>query len=147
MSTPSLPELKPRRRITGMSAILLPFSADGSVDWAGFEGHVERTSSAGLTPAVNMDTGYANLIDEATRIEALQRAQTVLAGRPYIAGAYVGDQPGAAFDMVAYGQQIDQIQAHGGSPIIFQSYGLTGGDVLAAYNEISKACDQFLAFE
>lgn len=147
MSDPTLPEIKPRRRITGMSAILLPFRADGSVDWAGFEAHVERTSSAGLTPAVNMDTGYANLIDEATRIEALQRAQSVLAGRPYIAGAYVGDQPGAAFDMAAYGAQIDQIQKHGGSPIIFQSYGLTGGDVLDSYRQISTACDQFLAFE
>ena len=66
----NLPEIKPCRKITGMSAILLPFSADGSVDWAGFEAHVERTATAGLTPAINMDTGYANLIDEATRIEA-----------------------------------------------------------------------------
>jgi len=147
MSHANLPEIKPRRKITGMSAILLPFCADGSVDWASFEAHTVRTADAGLTPAINMDTGYANLIDEPTRIEALRRAQTVLGGRPFIAGAYVGDQPGAAFDMAAYGKQIEQIQAHGGSPIIFQSYGLTGGDVLAAYAEISRACDQFLAFE
>lgn len=142
-----MPEIKPRRRITGMSAILLPFLEDGSVDWANFEAHAVRTAEAGLTPAINMDTGYANLIDEPTRLKALQRAQAVLGGRPWIAGAYVGDQPGAKFDMAAYGKQIDQIQKHGGSPIIFQSYGLTGGDVLDAYAQISKACDQFLAFE
>ncbi len=142
-----MPEIKPRRRITGMSAILLPFLEDGSVDWANFEAHAVRTAEAGLTPAINMDTGYANLIDEPTRLEALKRAQAVLGGRPWIAGAYVGDQPGAKFDMAAYGKQIDQIQKHGGSPIIFQSYGLTGGDVLDAYAQISKACDQFLAFE
>lgn len=142
-----MPEIKPRRRITGMSAILLPFLEDGSVDWANFEAHTVRTAEAGLTPAINMDTGYANLIDQPTRLEALQRAQAVLGGRPWIAGAYVGDQPGAKFDMTAYGKQIDQIQKHGGSPIIFQSYGLTGGDVLDAYAQISKACDQFLAFE
>ena len=143
----TLPEIKPRRKITGMSAILLPFSADGSVDWANFEAHAVRTADAGLTPAINMDTGYANLIDEPTRTEALQRTEAVLGDRPWIAGAYVGDQPGAAFDMAAYGQQIDQIQKHGGSPIIFQSYGLTSGDVLDSYGQISKACDQFLAFE
>lgn len=142
-----MPEIKHRRRITGMSAILLPFLEDGSVDWANFEAHTVRTAEAGLTPAINMDTGYANLIDEPTRLEALQRTQAVLGGRPWIAGAYVGDQPGAKFDMAAYGQQIDQIQKHGGSPIIFQSYGLTGNDVLDSYGQISKACDQFLAFE
>lgn len=142
-----LPEIKPRRQITGMSAILLPFKIDGSVDWAGFEAHVERTSAAGLTPAVNMDTGFANLIDEATRIEALRRTRAVLAGKPFVAGAFVGDQPGDAFDMAAYGTQIEQIQSFNGTPIIFQSHGLTGGDVLAAYHEIASACDRFLAFE
>jgi hypothetical protein len=55
--------LRPRRKITGMSAILLPFTAAGQVDWTGFEAHVQRTGTAGLVPAVNMDTGYANLID------------------------------------------------------------------------------------
>ena len=54
--------IRPRRRITGMSAILLPFLDDGSVDWDGFRAHVRRTADAGLTPAVNMDTGYVNLL-------------------------------------------------------------------------------------
>lgn len=141
------PKLKPRRKITGMSAILLPFAPDGSVDWGGFEAHVARTSAAGLTPAVNMDTGYGNLIDEATRIEVLERSRSVQAGAPFIAGAFVRDQPGDAFDMAAYGSQVEQIQSHGGTPIIVQSHGLTGNEVLAAYGEIARVCDHFLAFE
>lgn len=130
-----------------MSAILLPFAADGSIDWAGFEGHVGRTTAAGLTPAVNMDTGYGNLIDEATRSEVLQRTKNIQAGKAFVAGAYIRDQPGDAFNMAAYGSQIEQIQSYGGTPIIFQSHGLTSNDVLAAYREIATECDRFLAFE
>ena len=44
-----LPLLRPRRRITGMSAILLPFASDGSADWPAFRAHVARTAAAGLT--------------------------------------------------------------------------------------------------
>lgn len=79
--------LRPRRKITGISAVLLPFTADGAVDWLGFEAHVARTAAAGLIPAVNMDTGYANLIPDSTRQEALQRAQAVMAGELFVAGA------------------------------------------------------------
>ena len=32
----------PRRKITGMSAILLPFLSDGGVDWGGFFGNGVR---------------------------------------------------------------------------------------------------------
>ena len=39
--------LRPRRRIEGISAILLPFHDHGAIDWAGFRGHVERTAAAG----------------------------------------------------------------------------------------------------
>ena len=46
----------PGRKITGMSAILLPFTEGGRIDWESFEQHIERTAQAGLTPAVNMDT-------------------------------------------------------------------------------------------
>ena len=30
----------PRRAITGISAMLLPFNEDGSIDWGGFCAHV-----------------------------------------------------------------------------------------------------------
>lgn len=139
--------IRPKRKITGMSAILLPFSERGDVDWPGLEAHVARTVAAGLAPAVNMDTGYANLIDETTRQAVLRRTQAIMDGKMYVAGAFVADQPGAAFNLAAYAQQIEQIQAHGGTPIIFQSFGLTGGDIVAAYEQIAAECDQFIAFE
>jgi Dihydrodipicolinate synthase/N-acetylneuraminate lyase len=72
--------LRPCRAITGISAILLPYNNNNSVDWASFERTLEHTVSAGLIPAVNMDTGYASLIDEATRLEVLQRTSAVTSG-------------------------------------------------------------------
>ncbi len=35
--------LRPRRPITGISAILLPFTETGATDWAGFTAHAVRT--------------------------------------------------------------------------------------------------------
>src|SRR5271166_50999 len=124
--------LRPRRTIVGVSAILLPFQDNGAIDWPGFRRHVLRTAAAGLTPAVNMDTGYANLIDEATRTAVLAQTREALAGRPFVAGAFVADQPGYAFNLDAYRRAIDAIQQHGGTPILFQSHGLVAlqGDAL-----------------
>ena len=82
--------IRPRRKITGISAILLPFSDDGAVDWDSFRTHVQRTLEAGLTPAVNMDTGYVNLLDTATRQRVLEQTRDVLGSRPFVAGAFVG---------------------------------------------------------
>jgi dihydrodipicolinate synthase/N-acetylneuraminate lyase len=142
--------IQPRRKITGISAILLPFSDDGAVDWAGFRAHVQRTSEAGLTPAVNMDTGYVNLLDEATRQRVLEQTRDVLQSRPFVAGAFVGDQPGTGWNADAYLRQIEQIQACGGIPVIFQSYGLTAqpdDQIIAAYEQLGQACEKMIAFE
>ena len=73
--------IRPRRKVVGMSAILLPFRTNGGVDWDGFRRHVSRTADSGLTPAVNMDTGYANLIDEPTRERVLAETAAVLCSR------------------------------------------------------------------
>lgn len=115
--------IRPRRQIAGMSAILLPFTDDGAVDWDGFCAHVARTADAGLTPAVNMDTGFVNLLDDATRREVLARTRDALGGRMFVAGAFVGDQPGDPWDPDAYRCQIEQIQAFGGIPVIFNPTG------------------------
>lgn len=138
------------RKITGSSAILLPFLEDGAIDWASFEGHLQRTAGAGLIPAVNMDTGYANLIDEATRREVLRRTRDLLDGQSFVAGAFVADKPGDAWNIDAYRQQIDSIQSYGGIPVIFQSYGLTGqvpSAIVDAYHEIGRYAPQFVGFE
>ena len=145
-----VPAWKKRREILGMSAILLPFESSGEIDWPGFRQHVTRTLDAGLVPAVNMDTGYANLIDEATRMRVLEVTQTLCAGRLFVAGAYVGDQPGAAFARDSYLQQIDAIQRHAGTPVIFQSFGLTGlpdAELIDAYARLGQHTDRYVGFE
>lgn len=142
--------IRPRRKITGMSAILLPFDSTGAVDWPAFRAHVARTAAAGLTPAVNMDTGYANLIDDATRQSALVETRSVLVGGSFIAGAFVADRPGSAFNLDAYRRAVDEIQGHGGTPILFQSHGLVslaGDRLLDAYRAVARDCPRFLAFE
>lgn len=146
--TQATPTIRPRRRIVGMSAILLPFTADGAVDWAGFRDHVARTAAAGLVPAVNMDTGYGNLIDPDTKERALAETAALLGGKEFVAGAFVKDQPGAAFDLPAYQRATEQIQRHRGTPVIVQSFGLTGlADVVPAYEQIARGCDRFIGFE
>lgn len=149
-ATSKLSPVVPKRKITGISAILLPFKQDYSVDWASFDAHVARTDKAGLMPAVNMDTGYANLIDEDTRRAVLERTRDVMRGKTFSAGAYVGDKPGDAWNPDAYLKQIEQTQSYGATPIIFQSYGLTNqdnSDVAAAYRTIASASESFIAFE
>ncbi|NBR42206.1 MAG: dihydrodipicolinate synthase family protein, partial [Verrucomicrobia bacterium] len=154
MSTPLHPEpttmIRRQRKIEGSSAILLPFHANGDIDWAGFTAHVRRTVAAGLAPAVNMDTGYGNLIDDSIRRRALQITQTETAGKWYVAGAFVLDKPGDAFDLGAYARQIEMIQQHGGTPVIFQSYGLTSqtdDKIVEAYAAIGHHAPRFVGFE
>lgn len=142
--------LQPRRRITGMSAILLPFTDQKEIDWPAFEAHVARSAGAGLIPAVNMDTGYVNLIDVTTQDEVLTRTRRILGGQPFVAGAFVGDQPGASFDLAAYARRLEAIQERGGLPIIFQSYGLTqqpGPEIVASYAALGRYAPRFLGFE
>lgn len=140
----------PKRKITGMSAVLLPYTSDHAVDWKSFGAHLERTLEAGLVPAVNMDTGYINLLDEATKAEVLRRTAAITSGQRFVAGAFVADEPGSGFDISAYSRRIEDIEAAGGIPVIFQSYGLTGQSddaIVASYQLISAACGQFIAFE
>jgi dihydrodipicolinate synthase/N-acetylneuraminate lyase len=142
--------LKPCRKIMGISAILLPFTENHEVDWDGFCAHVARTAEAGIIPAINMDTGYANLIDEGTRREVLAQTKETLGNGAFTAGAFVGDKAGDSFNKAAYISQVEQIQSFGGMPIIFQSFGLTSlspAAMLEAYAEIAKTAPQFIAFE
>lgn len=142
--------LRPRRKPTGISAVLLPFCESGEVDWPAFTAHVARTAKAGLSPAVNMDTGYVNFIDDATRLEVLRRTRETLGDAPFVAGAFVADRPGEAFAADRYKQRIDEVQNAGGMPVVFQSYGLVeqhGEEIVDAYRELAKTCDRFIGFE
>jgi dihydrodipicolinate synthase/N-acetylneuraminate lyase len=142
--------IKPRRRIVGMSAVLLPFNEMGAIDWPGFAAHLARTAAAGLTPAVNMDTGFVHLLDEATRRQVLAETRSVLAGRPFVAGAFVADRPGDPFNLDGYRQALDMVQEHGATPVAIQSHGLValaGPDLLEAYRALGRDCPRYLAFE
>ena len=148
VDTPSL--IRTKREVSGISATLLPFTPQGEPDWDGFRSHVSRTADAGLTPAVNMDTGYINLLDDDTRLEVLAATRDALDGRDFVAGTFVGDSPGDALNLDEYRRHVDMVQDHGGAPVVFQSYGMTQQgpeDILASYSAIGRDCPEFIAFE
>jgi len=133
-----------------MSAVLLPFNDRGEVSWDGFCAHVARTAEAGLVPAVNMDTGYVNLLDDKTHAAVLRRTSESVSGGEFVAGAFVASNPGDLWNPEAYRREIDRIQATGGTPILFQSFGLvaqTPPAIVSSYAELARDCPRFLAFE
>jgi dihydrodipicolinate synthase/N-acetylneuraminate lyase len=139
----------PRRRITGMSAVLLPHTRSGEIDWAATEAHIARTHDAGLVPGVNMDTGYVQLLDAQTKLRVLDLAQQVTGGN-FAAGAFVGDTPGEPLDLPAYISAAADIASRGGTPVIFPSHGLnegSEGDWIDALALMGAELDRFLGFE
>jgi dihydrodipicolinate synthase/N-acetylneuraminate lyase len=141
--------IRPRRSITGMSAVLLPYTAAGEVDWPALRAHVERTVAAGLTPAVNMDTGYVQLIDDATALRVLDLAADVTGGE-FVAGAFVADGPGDGVDVDAHLRAADRVATRGGTPVVFPSHGLNGlpdDDWVATLSRIGERLDRFVGFE
>ena len=68
-----------------MSAILLPLLSSTEIDWPSLRQHIQRTADAGLVPAVNMDTGYGNLLTPDQRIAVLRATQEVMGDQPFIA--------------------------------------------------------------
>ena len=145
---PAPPE-KPGRAITGMSAVLLPHTAEGAIDWPAVEAHVVRTVDAGLTPAVNMDTGYVQLLSEDDKVRVLDLTRSITGGR-FVAGAFVADAEGAAFDLAAYVRAASAIAERGGTPVVFPSHGLNGhGDDgwVASLQALGAEVDEFIGFE
>ena len=139
----------PRRRITAMSAVLLPHTREGEIDWAATEEHIARTHAAGLVPGVNMDTGYVQLLDQETKLRVLDLAQQVTGG-DFAAGAFVADSAGDALDLRSYIAAATDIASRGGTPVIFPSHGLNGGtegEWIAALAAIGEELDRFLGFE
>jgi len=140
--------LRPGRTVHGISATLLPFTAGGRIDWAAFEQHVERTRAAGLDVAVNMDTGFGDLLTSGEREEVLDATRRVLgAGVLFYAGAFAGD----ATDVVAgYHAATAAIEARGGIPVIVQHrcmHGLVASEKVALYARIAAGASRALAFE
>ena len=109
----AVPPLRPRRQIEGISAVLLPFDVDGAPDWESYRRLLTRTWEAGLTPAVNMDTGYVNLLTREERERVLLEASDTAAGRRFVAGAFIEGLPGDPVRL--YRSAIDEIRHRGGT--------------------------------
>jgi dihydrodipicolinate synthase/N-acetylneuraminate lyase len=141
-------QIIPKREIEGISAVLLPYTEEGSPDYDAYLKHVLRTFDAGLTPAVNMDTGYANLLDRSERTQILTLVNKLADGRKFVAGAYVEGESG---DLVSlYVGETAIIQQHGGVPIMFQSSRLSAqpdDQLVETYRQVADNCDKLLAFE
>lgn len=113
-----------------MSAVLLPLTTQG-VDWTAFDDHLARTIDAGLVPAVNMDTGYVHLLDDAMKRAVLDRTASMT--RQFVASAR--DE-----------READEVARRGGTPIVFPS-AATRDDVLGVYRRVARAVDAFYGFE
>jgi dihydrodipicolinate synthase/N-acetylneuraminate lyase len=145
-----LPRIVPRRKVLGMSAVLLPFEPGGCIDWVGFTKLLDRTVEAGLVPAVNMDTGYVQLLDAPSRTRVVEVTAEHAGERGFVAGAYVGDDSDRGYDESAHAQAMAAIVAHDGIPVVFPSPGLNAldeDDWVAAHERLGADVDRFIAFE
>lgn len=137
------------RRVEGIAAALLPFTADGQIDVDAFQDNLRRTHEAGLVNAVNMDTGYVNYLSDQERLNVLQWTREALGPNTrFVAGAYI---EGAGGEIVSlYRREMDLIVARGGTPIIFQSarvHGLSATEKIAIYRDACRGYPAVLAFE
>src|ERR1043165_6962826 len=141
--------IKPRRKIKGIAAALLPFAANGEVAVDAFQQHLLRTHSAGLINAVNMDTGYVNYLSEQEQQQVLRWTREALPrNTKFVAGAYIEGLEGDVVSL--YRRKIDEIVAHGGTPIIFQTARLRdrpAREKIRCYAEICRGFDEVLGFE
>jgi dihydrodipicolinate synthase/N-acetylneuraminate lyase len=140
------------RPIDGISALLLPYQADGEPDWDAYAGCLAQTVAAGLQPAANMDTGYVHLLTPDERAEVLHVVGSTLAGAPFVAGAFVEGQPAEGrADLVAlYCAEAEPIRARGGTPILFQCSALTAlppAEIVAVYRDVAERVGPLLGFE
>src|SRR5690349_5922864 len=94
-----LDRVKPRRKVEGIAAALLPYKTDGSIAEEAFVAHLQRTQAAGLANAVNMDTGYTNYLTDGEKERVLSLTRAALGpGVSFVAGAYIEGKEG---DLVA----------------------------------------------
>jgi dihydrodipicolinate synthase/N-acetylneuraminate lyase len=141
---------KPRRKIEGIAAALLPYREDGKVAVEEFQEHLVATQNAGLQNAVNMDTGYVNYLTDSEKSEVLYWTREALGPNvPFVAGAYIEHDPG---DDIAslYRRQMESITKHGGTPILFQTrrlHGKSDSEKAAIYAAACKGHSAVLAFE
>ena len=143
-----IPHTITNRRITGASAVLLPFDEAGNIVHGVLGFNIRHTLNAHLIPAVNMDTGYTNLLSPEQRTSVLKVASEAAEGAPFIAGAFVqgmnGDPETLCHEAVA------EIESFGGTAILFQCEALKQMDrreKVALYAAVAERSRGILAFE
>jgi dihydrodipicolinate synthase/N-acetylneuraminate lyase len=144
----SAPPAVPRRRIRGVSAVLLPMLADGEIDWTGWRAHLERTVAAGLVPAVNMDTGFGPYLSAADRDRVL--AETAACTDDFVGGVHLDDAPGDGLDLSAMSAAALHVAESGALPILFPNFGLAAAsddELVDVHRRLGAQLDRFLAFE
>ncbi|MBC8103986.1 MAG: dihydrodipicolinate synthase family protein [Cytophagales bacterium] len=141
---------QPGRHPVGMAAVLLPFEENGEIAEEAYVSCLQDTIQAGLIPAVNMDTGYVNLLTDAEKARVLGIVREALGptGTPFVAGAFIEGQDGDVVDN--YRREIARIAEHGGTPILFQTsrlHNLPPGAVVEAYDRATRDVPAAYAFE
>lgn len=141
--------LRPGRRVHGIAATLLPYTREGAMDLPAFERHVARTRAAGLDVAVNMDTGFGDLLSPAERESVLDATRRALGPGPgFFAGAFA---LGAAEPLPAYREALAAIERRGGTAVIVQCpamHAMGPAAKAALYAALAGACERgALAFE
>lgn len=141
---------KPRRKIEGIAAALLPYRDDGKAAVDDFQNHLVGTHKAGLQNAVNMDTGYINYLADAEKSDVLRWTREALGPNiPFVAGAYIEHDQGNDIAAV-YRRQMESIAKLGGTPILFQTRRLhakSSAEKAAVYAAACKGFEKVLAFE
>ena len=137
------------RKVQGIAATLLPFENDGRVAVDAFQKHLQATHRAGLTNAVNMDTGYVNFLSETEKLNVLQWTREALGNNAhFVAGAYIEGQLGPVADL--YRKQMDVIVGFGGTPIVFQTsqlHGKSAKEKAEIYRQACRGYPGVLVFE
>jgi dihydrodipicolinate synthase/N-acetylneuraminate lyase len=141
--------VRPRRKVSGIAATLLPFKPDGSIAVKAFQTHLQATHAAGLGNAVNMDTGYINFLHEDEQLEVLKWTREALGPSVnFVAGVYIEGLDGDVVSL--YRRKIDQVIEYGGTPIIFQTQRLhhkESSAKVACYRAICRGYPGVLGFE
>lgn len=144
-----LRNVQPRRPVTGIAAALLPFEPEGQIAVDAFQQCLRSTHEAGLTNAVNMDTGYVNYLTAEDRQHVLRWTREALGpAAPFVAGAYIEGSEGNPAEL--YRREMELIGEFGGTPILFPTSrlrGLSAHDKAAVYREACRDSPGALAFE
>jgi len=135
----------PEREIEGLAAVLLPFDSSG-INYSAFEKILNDVVSAGLKPAVNMDTGFVERLSEVQWYEVLKFTHSFLRGKEFVSGV-VSKNHDLRRD---YMRGCAKVQELGGVPILFpckQMRYMGKHKLLKFYADIARAAGKILLFE